>query len=222
MFLVCNPSHAWWTGPKNSHYLMTTRSHKLLKQVNLYHEAELRKGAGTPDLPKATLANGYYGFARQNYDSALISRREAENGQAAWRIASAFHYLQDAIDISIMFEDKYRDGIRNSLHDTLESWHEVMGYPEMHKAYWDTYNTELKIMQRSDLKQAVQRLYDKRVELAGSMRSIFDAIERRKDGKRVSDSDAKELTGILLKCIATLQVAQDLMLEQFVYRYEGQ
>jgi hypothetical protein len=34
--------------------------------------------------------------------------------------------------------------------------------------------------------------------------------------------EVKGLTKILLQCIATVQAAQDIMLEQFAYRYEGQ
>jgi hypothetical protein len=226
MLMPCNPAHAWWSDPKITHHMLTVRSTNMLNQVNLFHAAELIKGSKAPDLidakHKGTLQQRHYALVRKNFDAALASSEKGESKQTAYRIAIAFHYLQDAVDISTLFKDKYKEGIRRICHDTLENWQEVMKIPDMGKVYRDTYRSELQILKRLDLKQAVQRLHNRKHDLAGSMQSIISEIEQRNNAGGVSDMEVKGLTKILLQCIATVQAAQDIMLEQFAYRYEGQ
>lgn len=211
------PALAWWSRGNNTHYLITVRSYTQLNRAGLYYEAELHGGAAQPDkisrINKVLKHHQHYKRIEKNLNASLNNYRNGGYQNAAWSLASAFHYLQDAADFSAELSDDYKEAVREGAHNVLQNWQGIMSYNHLYQLYNNTYSNEIQKMRRYGLKDIVRRMQDKKIVYAREMKANLRNAQKSDSS---FDHDAENLTKVVLKAIASLQAGQDLIIDMYI------
>jgi len=222
LFFLSTTVYSWWSEPNNTHYRLTLMSKNLLSRMGLLFDHELRNGANEPDriegLKKVLEHHRHFHRVEINFNSAVNLYRRRNNKGAAWVLASAFHYLQDAIDFSTMFSEDYRNGIRSSCHNILGKWNEVMQQRGISSFFQRIYLSEKSTMRYFSLRQVVRRTQSMRNVLGREMRYHLNRLEQSSID---SESYYISLTKVVLKAVAILKAGQARIIEllwQAAYR----
>lgn len=216
VIIVCvglvSPVFGWWSGRRNNHYQITWLSRNALKQMSLFHSNELRGGANAPDgingLGKVVQHHRHAHRTQINFEAAVRFLRQKQNQRAAWVIASAFHYLQDALDLSVHFRGAYVEWVRYACYSILANWNWVGRNRNFQFTYNTTYKNEWGAMQNLNVKQVVRRVQQWCPILARELSTFRNYLRPGPNGYLVQ----QDATRVFLKALAILQAGQDRIL----------
>ena len=216
ILLICvglmSPLFGWWSGRRNNHYQITWLSRKALGQMSIYHTNELRQGANAPDgitgLGKVIQHHRHAHRVQVNFDAAVKFLRQKNTKRAALIIASAFHYLQDALDLSTHFRGNYIEWVRYACYSILANWNWVGQNRNFKFTYDQTYGVEWRAMQNMNVKQVVRRVQQWCPVIARELGYFRNYLRPGPNGYSIQ----QDATRPFLKALAILQAGQDRIL----------
>jgi hypothetical protein len=209
---LVGPLFGWWSGRRNNHYQITWLSRNALRQMSLFHPNELRRGANAPDgisgLGKVVQHHRHAHRTLQNFNATVSHLRLKNNRGAAHTIASAFHYVQDALDLSVHFRGAYVEWVRYACYSILANWNWVGQNRNFQFTYNQTYKTEWAAMKNLNVKGVVRRVQQWSPIIARELGIFRNYLRPGPNGYLIQQNATRPF----LKALAILQAAQDRIL----------
>jgi hypothetical protein len=181
--------------------------------MSLFHYKELFQGSQEPDridgIGKLLQHHRHGHRVGINFNAAVDLLRQNNTQRTAWVIASAFHYLQDALDLSVHFGEPEANWVRNACYSILANWNQIGQNRNFQFTYNQSYASEWRIMQNLDVKQVVRRTQEWCPALARELAYFRVYLQPGIYGYMIQ----RDSTRPILKALAILQAGQDRILD---------